>query len=194
MNKNYLIIGLSLVLVITLITMGTRKPQPITQNQEVEIILKKEIAELNKEIQDLKELDSVKDLELVESKKKEKIASKKVAEIDKQYEKAVEATDKLPDSTNLSNEVRESRKKIVAQEGHINALLDVVEKGDERIKSQADIIKSQDIQLINWETRFDNMVEQKDGEIKQEKKRGNKKFFRGMGVGATVATVVIFIL
>ena len=100
------------------------------------------------------------------------------------YLEAREATDQNPDSLNLLNEVISGRELIDRQEDHINALLDYSAKQDSLLGVRLEIIQKQDTLLSDWQSRFDNIVAQKDEEIKQVRKRGNIKLGRGLIIGA----------
>lgn len=165
----------------------------LRKHVETEAILKHELKRLHFENRKLKSRDSVRSIAYAKVQDSVKILSEKTAKVRIVYRDARAATETRLDSTNLYNEVIAGRELIDAQESHINGLLDLVHKGDELIASKMEIIKNQDIQLVNWEARYNNMVSQKDKEIKRERKRGNKKFIKGVGMGAAIVVLLVLV-
>lgn len=162
----------------------------LKQHIETEAILKHELKRLHFENKTLKSRDSVRSLAYSKSQDSVKVLSELVKRPKIIYREARERTDSNPDSINLRAEVMAGRILIDAQESHINGLLDLVAKGDSLIASKMEIIKNQEEQLMKWPERYDNMVAQKDKEIKQEKKKGNKKLGKGLIIGAILGLVL----
>lgn len=184
------------LLIVFLLFLGRIMPPSNTdkrldESKAKEAVLKHEIAKRDLEIKTLKAKDQV----ISEAFQKERdslISSTKVIrESVIVYRKAVEATDLRPDSINLLNEVRIGRKIIVSQEAHINALLGLNLKADSLLDVRLSIIKVQDLQLVDWEARYNNVITLKDAEINAEIKRGVKRFFKGVAVGGLVALILV---
>lgn len=162
----------------------------ITEYQEREILLKNQIQRQGLQIKTLKSRDSVMSVHYRSVQDSTKVIRDTVQVIKIVYKKAVEATDLRPDSTNLLNEVFLSRKLITSQEAHINALLTLNSEADKLLAFKNEIIAAQELQMVDWEARFNNIITVKDAEIKQEKKRGNKKFIKGAIIGAIIALLI----
>lgn len=109
------------------------------------------------------------------------------------YLEAMEATDQNPDSLNLLNEVKLGRELIDRQEDHINGLLRYSATQDSLLAVRLEIIHNQDTLLSQWPERFENLRAQKDEEIRQERKKGNRKFWRGFGFGFAARQALEFI-
>lgn len=163
----------------------------ITEYQEREILLKNQIQRQGVQIKRLKSRDSVMSVHYRSLQDSTKVIRDTVQVIKIVYKKAVEATDLRPDSTNLLKEVNISRKLITSQEAHINALLALNLEADKLITSKVAIIGTQDTQIELLVKRFDNMVAQKDGEIKQERRRGNKKLLKGAVIGGLIVLLIV---
>jgi hypothetical protein len=196
MNKDKLI-WMGVIIIIVLVLFGIFSPPSrsgdVTVYQEREILLKNEIKRKAIEIRTLKSRDSVRSISYQKLQDFVKKMDEPVEVIRVVYKKATRATDLSPDSTNLLNEVRTSRKLIVAQEAHINALLGLNSEADKLISSKVGIIQAQEGSIQALSERFDNMVASKDLEIKKERKRGNRKFLRGIGIGAAIVAVLVII-
>lgn len=162
----------------------------ITEYQEREILLKNQIQRQGLQIKTLKSRDSVMSVHYRSVQDSTKVIRDTVQVIKIVYKKAVEATDLRPDSTNLLNEVFLSRKLITSQEAHINALLVLNSEADKLISAKVAIIGTQDMQIETLNKRFDNIITVKDAEIKEEKRRGNKKFIKGAIIGAIIALLI----
>lgn len=187
------VILLAVVLLIFWIFSPPSNSGNITKAQETEILLKSQIKRQSFEIKTLKSRDSVRSIAYQKLQDSVKKIAEPVEVIKVVYKKAVEATDLRPDSTNLLNEVTVGRKLIAAQSAHINALLTLNLEADKLIASKVAIICSQDTQIKLLTKRFDNMVAQKDEQIKQERKKGNRKFLRGVGLGTAIVAVLVII-
>lgn len=193
MVDRFLVYGL--LLIVLLVFLGRIMPPSdsgsIKEHEAKEAVLRHEIYKRNLTIKDLKNRDAEK------TKIYERHRDSLIALVRKprnaEYVKAVEATDANPDSVNLANEVKISRKIIHEQESHINALLDLNLKADSLLNLRKQIIEAQDLQIADWEDRFNNMVAQKDQELKEERKRGRKRFLKGMAVGGLVTLVLVVI-
>jgi uncharacterized protein YhaN len=187
----FLVYGL--LLIVFLIFLAKIMPPSNTGNvkehEAKEAVLKHEIHKRDLTIKDLKKRDAQK-TEIYEHTRDSLIALvHKPRNVE--YVKAVEATDLRPDSLNLLNEVNISRKIIHEQESYINALLDLNLKSDSLLKLRREIIEAQDLQIADWEDRYNNVLTLKDAEIKAEKKRGVKRFFKGVAVGGLVTLILV---
>ena len=187
----FLVYGILVIVVILL--MGRILPQSSTTVlHDNEVMYKNKIKVQDLEIKRLKDKDKLIEIRYQRAKDSVKILSEKSAEIRVVYRDARRATETHLDSTNLHREVLSARLLIDAQEAHINGLLGVVSKSDSLLDVRLSIIKVQDIQLVDWEGRYNNIITLKDAEIKAEIKRGRKKFFKGLlGGGAIVALLVL---
>lgn len=187
-------LGFVLLLLLALVLFSIIAPPTntgrITEYQEREILLKNQIQRQGLQIKTLKSRDSVMSVAYMSLQDSTKVIRDTVHVIKIVYKKAVEATDLRPDSTNLLNEVRVGRKLITSQEAHINALLTLNSEADKLLASKNEIIAAQELQMVDWEARFDNIITVKDAEIKAEKKRGNKKFIKGAIIGAVIALLI----
>jgi hypothetical protein len=187
----FLVYGLIVILVFLGRIMPPTNNGSIKEHEAKEAVLRNEIVKRDKVIISMK----AKDAENTKAYEKERDSL--IALVRKprnaEYVKAVEATDANPDSVNLANEVKISRKIIHEQESHINALLDLNLKADSLLNLRKQIIEAQDLQIADWEDRFNNMVAQKDQELKEERKRGRKRFLKGMAVGGLVTLVLVVI-
>ena len=184
------LVGGVIILVILVFLSKIMPPSPGSVTIENEALLKRAIEQSEKKVKAL----TKKNEDLTASYERERdslISSTKIIH-DKVivYRKAVEATDLRPDSLNLALESRESRKIIVAQSEHIDALLALNLKADSLLDLRLEIIQEQDSQIQDWSDRFENMVEQKDDLIKKERKRGHKKFIKGVLIGGVVVFVI----
>lgn len=186
----FLVYGL--LLIVTLVFLGHFMPPSdsgsIKEHEAREAVLRHEIRKRDLTIKDLKSRDQQKTK--IYERHRDSLISLVRKPRNAEYVKAVEATDAKPDSVNLANEVKISRRIIHEQESHINALLDLNMEADSLLHLRLSIIKVQDAQIADWEERFENMVSQKDAEIKAEKRRGRKKFFKGVAIGVIVAILV----
>ena len=187
----FLIYGVLLILLILLL--GQMLPQSSSSVlQDNEVLYKTQIKARDLEIKQLKSQDKIVAIRYQRAKDSVKILSEKTAEVRVVYREARRATETRLDSTNLYNEVIQSRLLIDAQESNINGLLTLVSKSDSLLDVRLSTIKVQDVQLLEWEDRFHNIIDIKDAEIKAEIKRGRKKFFKGLiGGGAIVALLVL---
>ena len=187
----FLIYGVLLILLILLL--GQMLPQSSTSVlQDNEVLYKTQIKARDLEIKQLKSQDKIVAIRYQRAKDSVKILSEKADEVRVVYREARRATETRLDSTNLYNEVISARLLIDAQESNINGLLTLVSKSDSLLDVRLRTIKVQDVQLIEWEDRFHNMIDIKDEEVKFEKKKGNRKFFKGLiGGGAIVALLVL---
>ena len=195
-NKDKLI-GVGILLAVGLLVLGIFFPPTnggnITKERERVIILQERIKVAEGQIKALKKQGYLDSIGYAKSREMANSASNTVEVIKVVYRDAVQATDLRPDSTNLLNEVQVSRKIIVAQTAHINALLDLNTKADKLIASQVEIIKGQDNQITLLSEQLDNMVALNKAELKQERRKGNRKFFKGMGVGAVIVAVLVIL-
>lgn len=191
------LIGVGFIVIVVLLIFGLFSPPSpsgdVTKYQEREILLKSEIKRQAREIKSLKSHDSVMTIAYRKLQDSAKTIGKSTEVIKVVYRKAVEATDLRPDSLNLLKEVNISRKIITSQEAHINALLALNLEADKLLASKVDIIEAQDGQISLLSERFDNMITAKDAEINAEIKRGNKKFFKGLGLGAAAVALLVII-
>jgi len=187
-------LGFVLLLLLALVLFSIIAPPTntgrITEYQEREILLKNQIQRQGVQIKRLKSRDSVMSVHYRSLQDSAKVIRDTVQVIKIVYKKAVEATDLRPDSTNLLNEVFLSRKLITSQEAHINALLTLNSEADKLLAFKNEIIAAQELQMVDWEARFNNIITVKNAEIKQEKKRGNKKFIKGAIIGAIIALLI----
>lgn len=165
----------------------------LKKHVETEAILKHELKRLHFENRKLKSRDSVRSIAYSKVQDSVKELSKLAQKPRIVYKEARESTDQNPDSANLRAEVMAGREIIDAQESHINGLLTLSQKADELITSKMEIIKNQEEQLMKWPERYENMVSQKDKEIKHERKRGNKKFIKGVGLGAAIVVILVLV-
>lgn len=155
-----------------------------------ELILKDSLKRLVWENKTLKSRDSVNAV-IVEIQRDSVAILKKSSQRKRVvYLQARTATDIRPDSTNLALEVKESRIYIDTLKTEINALDELVVKLDIRIASQKGIIDNQGIQLITWETRFKNLEELRDIQVAKERRRGNGKFLKGLGIGVAIMAIL----
>lgn len=187
-------LGFVLLLLLALVLFSIIAPPTntgrITEYKEREILLKNQIQRQGVQIKTLKSRDSVMSVAYMILQDSAKVIRDTVQVIKIVYKKAVEATDLRPDSTNLLNEVFLSRKLITSQEAHINALLTLNSEADKLLAFKNEIIAAQELQMVDWEARFNNIITVKNAEIKQEKKRGNKKFIKGAIIGAIIALLI----
>lgn len=187
-------LGFVLLLLLALVLFSIIAPPTntgrITEYKEREILLKNQIQRQGVQIKTLKSRDSVMSVAYMSLQDSAKVIRDTVQVIKIVYKKAVEATDLRPDSTNLLNEVFLSRKLITSQEAHINALLTLNSEADKLLASKNEIIAAQELQMVDWEARFNNIITVKNAEIKQEKKRGNKKLIKGAIIGAIIALLI----
>jgi len=109
------------------------------------------------------------------------------------YIQAREATDQNPDSLNLANEVKLGRELIGRQEDHINGLLRYSATQDSLLAVRMEIIQNQDTLLNEWPERFENLRKEKDAQIAKERKKGNRKFWKGFGFGFAARQALEFI-
>lgn len=117
------------------------------------------------------------------------VAAKEVTKAKLPYNEARKETDLKPDSANQHKELMAARELIEAQDGHIVALTDLTNKLDAVIANQKQIIATQ-AEAIG---KLDSLVEVKDDQVKEERKRGNRKFFKGAALGALVTVVLVLI-
>ena len=195
-NKDKLI-GVGILLAVVLLVLGIFFPPTnggnITEEREKVIILQERIKVAEGQIKALKKQGYLDSIGYAKSREMANSASNTVEVIKVVYRDAVQATDLRPDSTNLLNEVQVSRKIIVAQTAHINAMLDLNAKADKLIASQVEIIKGQDNQITLLSEQLDNMVALNKAELKQERRKGNRKFFKGMGLGGAIVLVLVIL-
>lgn len=191
------LIGVGLIVIVVLLVFGLISPPSpsgdVTVYQEREVLYKHQISRLQNEKKVLLSRDSVREIALRQAEERAIKSEQKVKESLPVYVEIRTANEATPDSADYKKEALEGRVVIDAQEEHINALLDVIKKGDDLLKSKLDIIANQEEELMEWPKRFDNMIAQKDEEIKQERKNGNKKFLKGLGIGSA-ATIALIIL
>lgn len=194
--NNHKLIGIGFLIALLIVAGSLLPPSrsgDVTEYQEREILLKSQIKRQAMEIRVLKSRDSVREVAYHKLRDSVKTIGNSTEVIKVVYREATRATDLRPDSLNLLNEVRIGRKLITSQEAHINALLALNSEADKLLASKNEIIAAQEIQMVDWEARFNNMVAQKDDEIKQERKRGNKKFFKGVGLGGAIVLVLVIL-
>ena len=165
----------------------------IKKHVENEAILKHELKRLYFENKTLKSRHSLRAIAYQKSQDSVKILAQKAGKIRVVYRDARTATETRPDSTNLYREVMAGRELIDAQESHINGLLELNAKADSLLGLRLQRIQNQDSTILTLNERFDNMVEMKDKEIKQERKKGNRKFFKGAALGAISVVVLVLI-
>ncbi|HNP06583.1 MAG TPA: hypothetical protein PKN99_03100 [Cyclobacteriaceae bacterium] len=165
----------------------------IKKHVENEAILKHELKRLYFENKTLKSRDSLRAIAYQKAQDSVKILAQKAGKIRVVYLDARTATETRLDSTNLYREVMTARELIDAQESHINGLLELNAKADDLLALRLQIIENQDSTILTLKTRFDNMVEMKDKELKQERRKGNKKFFKGAALGGIVVGILVII-
>jgi len=190
--KSYIITALLIILLISLIFNYQQKGDNSNLHQN-KGRLKGEITRIQQDNRVLKSKDSVLSKAYEEAKAHTEVQYKNVYHVKEVYMKAVERTDLAPDSLSLLNEVRIGRKLIVDQTGHINALLALSSEADKLIASKNQIIANQESELMVWPERLDNIIAIHEADLKTEKRKGNRKFFKGVGVGAAVIAVLVII-
>jgi len=190
MRKEFILI---IALVILIIGMLFNYEGKINKAHENKGRLKGEITRIQQDNRVLKSKDSVLSKAYEEAKAHTEVQYKNVYHVKEVYMKAVERTDLAPDSLSLLNEVRIGRKLIVDQTGHINALLALSSEADKLIASKNQIIANQESELMVWSERLDNIIAIHEADLKTEKRKGNRKFFKGVGVGAAVIAVLVII-
>ena len=174
---------LMVILVFFIPIMPPSSSGDVTEYQANEILLKDKINRSRLEIKALKAKDTEKTRTYERERDSLISRTKVIHESLVVYKKVVEATDLNPDSANMAKEIVVSRKIITDQSNHINALLKLNLKADSLLGVRLDIINAQDIQITDWESRFNNIISAKDAEIKAEIKRGSRKGRRGFGLG-----------
>ena len=188
----FLVYGI-LVIVVILLLGKILPPSGTTVLHDNEVMYKNKIKAQDLEIKQLKDKDKLIEIRYQRAKDSVKILSEKSAEVRVVYRDARRATETRLDSTNLHREVLSARLLIDAQEAHINGLLGLVSKSDSLLDVRLSRIKVQDIQLVDWEGRYNNIITLKDAEINAEIKRGRKKFWRGFFLGAAARQALEFI-
>ena len=172
-ESKVLFLALVVVIIFWMVSPGSNSGN-IKEHKAKEALLKSEINRLNSQNKKLKSDDLVK--ETLYQKRDDSLT--KIAEqtqkIKVVYRTVREATDQKPDSINLLNEVRESRKLIDQQDAHINAFIKLKEAGDSLIASKIRIIQNQDSTIQILSNRFVNMVAHKDQQIKKERRQKNR--------------------
>lgn len=189
------LIGIGVIVIALLLAVSVLFPPSrsgdVTEYQEREILYKHQIQRQAREIKVMKSRDSVREVAYRKMQDSVKTIGKTKEVIKVVYREATRATDLRPDSLNLLNEVNISRKIITSQEAHINALLALNSEADKLLASKNQIIAAQEMQIVDWEARFNNMVAQKDEEIKQERKKGNKKLLKGAVIGGLIVLLIV---
>lgn len=155
------------------------------------VILEKEIADLNKAKNSLLERDSALTISNLNLRKKLAETQEKAGKTTIIYRTARAATESRPDSANMATELIAARELIDTQEGHINALLELQASTDSLLASKIAIINNQEQELMKWPELVDNLKAEHKQELKAEKKRGNKKFLAGVGVGALAILLIL---
>ena len=187
----------SLLFIVAAFVIGSLIPASnsgdITPYQEKEVLYKEQIKVLSKDLTKLKSKDSVLSKMYKMRGDTIKLLAENTDKIKVVHREAVERTDLTPDSISLYNEVQISRKLIVAQEAHIQAFTDLQNDADSLIKNQREIIANQEAQLMVWPERYANLEAQKDEGIKQERKKGNRKLFKGMAIGGAVVALLVLL-
>lgn len=196
-GNNDKLIGFGLLLMALLIVMGVFLPGShsgnINEYQEREILFKHEIARKERLIKSLQDQNNTWSAAYAKQSDSVRELLSKTPPIKEDYKQAVEQTYAKPDSANLANEVKVSRVLIANQEQDINALLDLNVSANKLLDKRLEIIQRQDSLIIDQRDRFNNILIVKDQRIKEERKKGNKKFIKGIGVGAAITLVLVLI-
>lgn len=120
-------------------------------------------------------------------------AAKKTARTGRIYQEARHATETDSTVENVAAELGAARTHIDTQETHINALLELNSAADSLIKSQRELIANQESELMVWPKRLQNLKARHEAELKQERRKGNRKFFKGAALGAIAVLVLVLV-
>ena len=196
-GNNDKLIGFGLLLMAMLIVMGVFLPGShsgnINEYQEREVLLKHEITRKERLIKSLQDQNNTWSAAYAKQSDSVKKLLSKTPTIKEDYKQATEQTDAKPDIANLANEVKVSRVLIAKQEQDINALLDLNASANKLLDKRLEIIQQQDSLISEQRDRFNNILIVKDQRIKEERKKGNKKFIKGIGVGTAITLVLVLI-
>lgn len=184
------VIVIAFLLVVSMLFPPSRSGD-VTEYQEREILYKHQIQRQAREIKVMKSRDSVREVAYRKMQDSVKTIGQKVAEVKTVYIEHRTANENAPDSADYKSEALAGRIVIDRQEAHINALLALNSEADKLLASKNHIIAAQEMQIVDWEARFNNMVDQKDGEIKEERKRGNKKLLKGAVIGGLIVLLIV---
>jgi ABC-type antimicrobial peptide transport system permease subunit len=109
------------------------------------------------------------------------------------YREARTVTDSDSTAENVASELRSARVLINHQETHINGLLALNNAADSLLEVRLQVIDNQSEQIQTLSNMFATSKAQHEEELKQERKIGNKKFFKGMGIGGAIVAILVLL-